>query len=68
MNYGKGTETTNQALADLLENRGPVPECFAGVLIGITEYERDQIVRALRGEVRFTMSELPKKQPGSIIG
>jgi hypothetical protein len=36
-------------LADQLEKRGTVPECFAGVLIGITEVERQQIVAVLRG-------------------
>lgn len=55
--------TTNLELASQLEKRGYVPECFAGVLIGITDVERDQIVRALRGEVVFKTFELPKKQP-----
>lgn len=39
---------TTKELADQLETRGTVPECFVGVLIGITEVEREQIVRALR--------------------
>ena len=54
---------TNAELADQLEKRGTVPECFVGVLIGITEVEREQIVKALRGKVTFKTSELPKRQP-----
>ena len=59
---------TDRELADHLEKRGPVPECFAGVLIGITEVERDHIVKALRGLVSFRMDELPRKQPSLPIG
>lgn len=51
-------------LADQLETRGPVPECFAGVMIGITEVERDQIVAALRAQSETTHTTTDAYQQG----